>query len=201
MERPGFFLIDGITERPTDWDMWRQQMDWFLWTNMLNGLGIVKRSLNLTLMLPESEFLYSVLTAGFVQLSRKWAQHLCVLSFFVFSSTKLAFLWSSSWSFTRSEGCEMDIKKRQPHICKLLIVALSHCNRPFEKSSFFCLLLIFMAHDCISICVSSVKLACVCAQQEVGVAQGPWGCFDFTRQMALPCRKVQPARKEGGNTS
>lgn len=38
---------------------------------MLNGLSVVKWNLNLTLMFPESEFLNSILTAGFVQLSRK----------------------------------------------------------------------------------------------------------------------------------
>lgn len=47
-------------------------MEWFfLWTNLLDGLVLVKWSLNLTLLFPERDFLNSILTAGFVQLSRK----------------------------------------------------------------------------------------------------------------------------------
>lgn len=62
----------------------------------------------------------------------------------------------------------MDTKKK-PKICKAADCGVISLQQTFAKSSFFCMLLMFMVHEC----VSSVKLACVCAQQEVGVAQGP----------------------------
>lgn len=60
-------------------------------------------------------------------------------------------------------------QKKKPKICKAADCGVISLQQTFAKSSFFCMLLMFMVHKC----VSSVKLACVCAQQEVGVAQGP----------------------------
>lgn len=111
---------------------------------------------------------------------------ICLFCLFFFLRTKLDILWSSF-------RYEMDLKQ-EPRMCE---AAGGAVLRPLPKLSFFCLLLYFMIHECRNICVSAVKLAGVCAQQEVGVAQGPPGCFHFSRQMALPAEEGSLQGRKG----